>query len=100
MEQVLIRNVISLGLYALVWRPGISPLGNKSAAASVVGVVGLRLLECGVSVYGGQRRRSGKPDYYRAAFRLPGGNFSSRFYMSALQANNTLQCFWQLPEEF
>ena len=30
MEQVLIRNVISLGLYALVWRPGISPLGTKA----------------------------------------------------------------------
>lgn len=30
MEQVLIRNVISLGLYALVWRPGISPLGTRA----------------------------------------------------------------------
>lgn len=30
MEQVLIRNVISLGLYALVWRSGISPLGTKA----------------------------------------------------------------------
>ena len=28
MEQVFFRNVISIGLYALVWRKGISPLGT------------------------------------------------------------------------